>query len=298
MKKYINYLAVLALVVFATGCFEDPGTDELITENSSGFVEIQEATEGSDSRLFLVEQDGNPVQAEITLLFGGGVSDTDVQITWEFVSDESTAIEGVDFDFVTGNTVTIPAGSYAVPIVMDINDDILNPDNPAKTITVRIASSSEEILEEGRQHTMAFNGVCPFDYANEVAGTYTATSSGESTDGNPDTNPSVSDLVLSGVTFEVNEDLTTADISAYDVDAVFGGIYEAWYCASYGYCFNTGGTILIDNSTGQISANLASAFGGDEFAASGVVDACAGGIITLNWTNAFGDTATTTFVKE
>lgn len=300
MKRvlYLVFISVFAL----TGCFEDPGT-AIVFEDSDEFkfVEFKGASAASaDSRLYVVQQDGATILDSVKIAYGGVTPSADVTVTYEIVTDESTAIEGVDFVLESPLTLTIPAGSFETGIAINVVDDILNPENPAKTITFRITDASVNVPEEYATHTVTFNGVCPYDYENDVAGTYTAVSSGTSTDGNV-AEPEVTDLTLAGVEFTVNADASTDAVIAYDVSAVFGGIYEEWYCAPYNLCFNTAGTILVDRTTGAISGTVASAFldcCGDEFPVAGAVDACAGGVITISWTNAFGDVAETVFTKE
>jgi hypothetical protein len=163
MKRYINYLALLALVVFTTGCFEDPGTDELITENTSGFVEISEATTGETQQVYAVRLDGEFTPGSVTLSFGGAVSNRDVSVTYEIVGESTNAVAGVDYNLLSGNTVTIPAGEYTTTINYEVNDDILDPTAAPKTLTFRITDSSEPILEDGQEVTIGIVGTCPLD---------------------------------------------------------------------------------------------------------------------------------------
>lgn len=128
---------------------------------------------------------------------------------------------------------------------------------------------------------------CPSNIPN---GSYDVVVSGSSTDPNPaDPNPSglTGTVELSGS----NGTYTLSDLS--------GGLYDYWYCAPYGLCGPSPGTftdvcnnLSIINSTSSLSGCC-----GDVVNGSGSYDPDTG-VITLSWTNAFGDTGQLTLTPQ
>ena len=109
-------------------------------------------------------------------------------------------------------------------------------------------------------------------------GTFTATSGGTSTDGCPPTNP------LSGLPYDIT--LTDEGAGVYTVSDFSAGVYQNWYGACYGYTFETPISFIdVCNNLTLIGKN-------DGFTClvtgSGTYDP-ATGIITINWSNCFGD---------
>lgn len=147
---------------------------------------------------------------------------------------------------------------------------------------------------DGRRLTTAVNsdlcqqpaqpsfGGCNFDWAvacpSEIpAITYTAVSGGESTDGCPPVNPVV------GNAYEVT--LTALGGGQYTMSDFSAGIYQEWYGACYGYTFETTGTLTDVCNT--ISLAATDAFGCAAIGA-GTYDPDTG-VITITWSNCFGD---------
>lgn len=296
MKKLLYIFYIAALTPFLTGCFDEPGTATLITDKTEGFVEIVEANGGaSRTKNIIVVPDGNNVTSSVTVAFGGAVSTTATEISYEIVADQSTAVEGVDFIMISSGTVTIPAGEYTAPIQFEVVDDILDPDNPI-TITFRITSSSANILEAYQEVTITLAGLCPpdlYDYAT-VAGEYSTDAVGTSTDPCPGGDP-----------YEFSSTETLVRDAASDVDGKiaftisdsFAGLYEAWYATCYtGALSSQTGTILIDTSTGEISGIGPEVYGTD-WEIVGLLDACNGNI-TYTVTNGYADEGTVTWTKN
>ena len=128
------------------------------------------------------------------------------------------------------------------------------------------------------------NVVCPSD----LGGTYTATTTGISTD------PCCPDEVT--LTGEVT--LEDQGSGVYEISDWSAGLYVEWYAAPYGI---TQGNITpkeITDACGLISGSFADGvFNGGGIELTGSVDE-ATGVITYTWTSSFGDEATVTLTPN
>ncbi len=296
MRKILNIVYIAVLIPFLTGCFEERGTEILITDKVEGFVEIVEANGGeSATKNIIVIPDGEDQISSITLSYGGAESTSPTEITYEIVEEESTAIEGVDFTMISGSTVTIPAGEYIVPVEFDVVDDILDPENPL-TLTFRITSSSANILEEYQEVTITLQGLCPpslYDYST-IAGSYSTEAVGTSTDPCPGPDP---------YTFSSTETLTRDEANdigselAFTISDSFAGLYEAWYGTCYaGALSSQTGSIFIDTTTGAIRGSGDEVYG-TQWEITGLLDACNGNI-SYTVSNGYADTGTVSLIKN
>jgi hypothetical protein len=279
MKKilYIVYIAVL--VPFLTGCFEEPGTSKLITDfTDQGFVEIVEANGGANpSKSFIAVPDGENVASSITVSFGGAVSTSAVELTYEVDAAASTAVEGVDFQMVSGSTITIPAGEYVAPVNFEVADDNLQVDNPV-TIVFRITNASVPILEEYSEVTVTLSVSCPAP--ESIFGTYSVVTT--------ETSPAGAD----GVTNVVEITAVDGSDTQLNFSDVTGGLYKNHYESAD----NPG---IINYICGELNMvdQDDTVYGEDVFNGSGSYDASTGGMV-LTWSNGFGDGGTSVFTKQ
>ncbi|MGM0581132.1 MAG: hypothetical protein ACQETL_10660 [Bacteroidota bacterium] len=303
MRKLLYIFYIAALTPFLTGCFEDPGTDTLITDKGvEGFVEIEEASGAkSSTKNIVVVPDGENVQESITVSFGGAESSSATEVSFEVVQDESTAVEGVDYELISSGSVSIPSGEYTAPIEFEVIDDNLDPENPL-TLTFRLTNSSANILEEYSQVTITLVGLCPpdlFDYST-LGGEYSTTASGESTDGCPSENPISGFASTETMTADPDNNFTNddgEDVNAYIISDFHAGVYMEWYGDCYGYTFPTPARIFVNTATGEVTGTVDDGFGSTNEITSGLMDACNGNI-TYEWINGFGDTGTITWVQN
>lgn len=114
---------------------------------------------------------------------------------------------------------------------------------------------------------------CPSD----IGGIYDVVSSGFSTDGAPINNPMVN--------FPYTVTVTDNGGGSYTVSDGVAGVYQEWYCAPYGYCFETEGSFL--DVCGTLSGSWTEAFG-CPIELTGLVNG--NGTLTISWSNCFGDT--------
>lgn len=293
MKNIIRILGFFAFTFILTSCFDDPG-NEILFDNSNSFVEISDVSvAGADRKVYSVVLDGNYTDDNITIAYSGNITTSDVTVNVEVVTAESSAVEGVDFSLAS-TSVTIPAGSFSAALAFAVNDDILDPEADAKTLTLRITQTSQgEINPNFEVITLNLIGICPpdtYDYET-IPGTYSVLSSGASTDSCP-ANATLSDFAGSLTLTYVSGSVADGSF-VYSVNDSFAGMYIEWYGDCYGYTFATTNEITLDVATGNISGAWSSAFTNDSFGMTGTFDFCNGDMV-LDWTNSFGDTGTTT----
>lgn len=126
--------------------------------------------------------------------------------------------------------------------------------------------------------------------APDIAGTYTASSSGSSTDGCPTNNP------MAGFAGTVT--LTAAGNGNYTMDDAFAGVYIEWYGVCYSYTFKTEATMsFCTEAQGLKLVTFEDAFGSTVVDTGSSYDAGTG-VITYSWENGFGDVATTVLTPQ
>lgn len=123
MKNIYRIIMLVALVPLMTGCFEEPGTDQTLTEV---FVS---ASQGSFS---LLEGASDEVLIEIS-----EAQSSDVVIDFT-IADNNTA-NGTDY-IVSGSSVTIPAGEYSTTLPFEIVNNIVF-EGYSRSFTISFSSS-------------------------------------------------------------------------------------------------------------------------------------------------------------
>lgn len=125
MRQIAKILSPLVLLVFLTGCFDEPGTDILLTDT---FVSLSLTSQQ------IGEADG---AGEILIEISQAQS-SDVSVSFDLTT--SNSVEGVDFN-LSASSVTIPAGSYSANIPFSVVDN--NAFEPAaRTFTVTLTDAS------------------------------------------------------------------------------------------------------------------------------------------------------------
>ncbi|MEM6524786.1 MAG: Calx-beta domain-containing protein [Bacteroidota bacterium] len=122
MKKIYYLIVTLIGLISLTGCFDDPGTEILLSEEFVSFsVESQQTSETDGEGAILVEV--------------SFAQQTDLTVNFEV--ETNNAIEGIDFTLTGGASVVIPAGDFSASIPYTITDnDVFEPS--ARSFTVRI----------------------------------------------------------------------------------------------------------------------------------------------------------------
>ncbi len=266
MKTYIKYLFGIVLAVFMTACYEDPGSDILFeAEPTLEFVGSEAGTQGSYIRI----NDGLGTEDNFVVNLIAPFQTEAVSFTFE-INPLTTAIEGIHFDFPEGKTFSIPAGSLSVEIPFIVYDDELTPDDKLQ-IVVSLTSASAKISPNYKDLAHQIRVVCPSD----LAGAYNSVSSGTTADFGPYSNvQKVINLVSAGagsVSYSLNDISFGAYEQEYGLSAPAGGISDV--CGT-----------IVGNASNQDQF-------GDPFTLNGSVNATTG-VITINWSNTYGDSGT------
>ncbi|MFD0860797.1 hypothetical protein ACFQ1M_01145 [Sungkyunkwania multivorans] len=118
---------------------------------------------------FLTDGQVGSFSLPVDLLAGQVFANTpQIDLTFE-VDASSTAVEGVDFDFVsTSRVVSIPASRDFATIDFNIYTENIEPLAP-KTIVIRLVNSSNGVISETQQTaTIILGGIC----FSDVGGTF------------------------------------------------------------------------------------------------------------------------------
>lgn len=126
----------------------------------------------SDSKPFLNDQPTGTLQVPVNLIgFANETLPGDVVVNWSVNVDESTAVEGVEFDIAGSQSTSIAAGNSVGFINFDIYPTTLNPDTP-KTIVIDLVSVPSNNAIIGAQYskmTVTLQGICN----SQLQGNYT-----------------------------------------------------------------------------------------------------------------------------
>lgn len=132
LKLILSFALVLSVTL--TGCFDDPGSD--ITWTGS-YVEIAEATTAAGSdvvRALEQEADGVATPGTVSINLASAALTEPVTVTF---TTSGTAIEGVHYNLLSGNTVTIPAGAFIGDIALEVLTFNIGTEEPV-TLTIEL----------------------------------------------------------------------------------------------------------------------------------------------------------------
>ncbi len=225
----------------------------------------------------LMDGEQKPLGAIVAL--AGAPRSSAVNYTYEIIEPTTIAASA----YQSSGTGSIPSGELTgqLPIMLDLDQfEIGVPE----AITIRLTGSNEVGVVSSNEVTYNFAVVCPSD----LAGTYTATTTGSSTDGCcPGEYSSTATVTVSGS----GGSYTISDFSA--------GLYLDWY-GVYGItaAFETDGRLsgAIVDICGDVSGTFGEPFGSN-VTLVGSSDASTG-VITYQWTNGFGDTGLVTLTPQ
>ncbi len=263
MKKSFIYLLAIAFTLSFMSCGE-----EIIRTLQDEYVSL---SSDNTTLRFLRVGDGQAVDAGIQAVLIAAQKSSPVSVSFE-IDGESTAVEGTHYT-VEGNSVTIDANqSFGTLPIKILPDNI----EPGEQWTIKVNLTSSDLNLTSNEVTYAVEVTCP----SELAGTYTSTTTGQSTDGCcPDV-----------TTVEGEVTLTEVGDGVYTISDWSAGLYFTWYevygvTAAYVSEGNLN-TDLLDVCT-NISATFTEPFQ-TETVISGSVS---NGVITYTWTNGYDDTA-------
>ncbi|WP_242117876.1 hypothetical protein [Aestuariivivens sediminicola] len=262
MKKILSLIMITLSVIVLTNCEENEITPKVSEIDYVGF-EVDPAE-------IAVPLNGSLTQ-DISI-YSSTISSS--ARTFNVVIDPSSTASPATYNMAS--SITIPANSNKGTLSIELVDDSIGN---GVTLVLNV-SSSDDATFVGEPITLTIIRDCPSD----LAGTYSVVSNGTSTDGAPANNPLVN--------FAYEVVITQTGPISYSISDGVAGVYIDWYCAPYGYCFETPGT--FSEICGVLTGSWVEAFGA-QVRLSGVNNF--DGTLTISWDNDFGDTATATYTK-
>lgn len=297
MKKIYIILLAIVTVSLTVSCEDDGGTsvipldegaapDFVKVTTSDQIIDFGKVNNGTPITLEFnadVAQ-GSPASTDIVGIYTSAGGDVyradlfnDVSLPGDFiltVPDIIAAFEELNSttDIQLGDVLTITAR-----FTMDNGAvlEIVSPDGVSGGTGTNIATT---VL-----FTILIN--YPVSCPSDLAGNYSVVSSGMSTDGAPVNNPLVD--------FPYNVVITDNGGGSYTISDGVAGVYQDWYCAPYGYCFETAGAFT--DVCGTLSGSWTEAFG-CQVDLTGTVNE--DGTLTIHWDNCFGDSADAVYTPQ
>ncbi len=183
MKKFkLSYiLTFLGIVAFTTSCFDDPGTDILLTNS---FVEIQEATTsgGTDiGKAYNRLNDGIGKRDSIRVNLVGKQRSAPISVNFS-VDASSTAVAGVHYNLISTSSVSIPANESFGYIYFEVLADNIDVGEnwKLKINLTGVDAADVKLSEKYKTFTRTMRIVCAFDRSKFV-GTYSVVEPGYGT---------------------------------------------------------------------------------------------------------------------
>lgn len=305
MKRITTLTVVFAGLVFLNACRDEDWNPAPDINDHIGAVTL--ISVNAEKNFFNALNPLAAEEVEFTIDVDGFdvtvVSSVDVMLTFTEKDGDYNEAEDVFVDKVYPpvkvgevtsfpSTFSITAAEAAEALNWDIADfevgDSFNltfPIHSADGRTFTVALNSDLCQQPAQPSfggcNVRWSIACPSD----LGGSYTVVSSGTSTDSCPSP-ATLTDYAYTGtITF------TPLGGGRYRLNESLGGQYIAWYGACYGYDFVTANT--ISDVCNVISGTFATAFG-ESFSVSGSVDTDTG-VITISWTNNFGDTGSNVY---
>lgn len=284
--KYIVLIAIVTLINFS--CEKDGGTsvqplEEGVVPNISkdastdAFLDLLKINDGNDVSISFnasVAQ-GNPKSTDVVGVYRTITGDVYNATLFSNATLPATLTISVS-DIVAAFSELNSTSDIMLGDVLSITTSFTRTDGVVLNIINNdgTANYSNNIKNSGIVNVVIDYPVsCPSD----IGGNYTVVSSGFSTDGAPVNNPLVN--------FSYDIVLTDNGGGAYTISDGVAGVYQDWYCAPYGYCFETEGTFT--DVCGTITGSWTEAFG-CSIELTGTVNS--DGTLTIEWSNCFGDT--------
>lgn len=291
--KNLNIIAALSfLLVLFTSCENDGGTS--VIPLKEGALSNFSLVEGSDD--FIDLNTFNSLSLQFSLDVGEGNPDAmDLKGFWTTVNGDlygpvtlATDITTFPSEFtVTGNDIISAFAELSSTADINVGDKltlfttVIMPDGRELNLLNDEAEPNYYAADfnqyAGLQIIQEYNVSC----ASDLAGTYTAVSNGDNTDGQP-----------AAVNYPYEVTITANGGGSYTISDFAAGVYIYWYSV-YGLTFEQAGTFV--DVCGNISATYNDAWGQD-VPATGTVNS--DGTLTISWTNPWGDFLETVYTPK
>ncbi|CAM4346757.1 hypothetical protein [Gillisia hiemivivida] len=271
MKNLIYRFSIIALIFTAlVGCEEDL----IVYDVDNG----QSLTAFSNSSATLpVPENGATYTLRVEAITRSN-QDRAIQLNVDPSSTAAPAEYTID-----QSTLIIPAGEFVGMVKISGNFDEI-PDLTTTTLVLNLEGIEGGTLVGSKStFTLSIFKQCDSD----LAGVYTAVSSGESTDSAPVNNP------IEDFTYTVTISKVEGSELEYTISDGVAGLYIEWYGAAYGYTFETEGN--FQDVCGSLSGSWVEGFGSTINLTGTVND---DGTLTISWVNGFGDSATAIYTRQ
>ncbi|GAA4268230.1 hypothetical protein [Hyunsoonleella aestuarii] len=288
MKKIKFLVIMVAVTMICFSCDDDGGTsfrflEEGIVPNiqkdasKDAFFDLIKISSGENiSVAFSVEvAQGDPIASDIV-----GFYKTASGLIYKATLFQNATLPG-DFtlsanDVVSAFTELASIDDLQLADVLTISASFTRSDG---TVLDLLNDDTTDNFSANTKNSALFNTVIsyPVSCPSDISGEYTVVSSGFSTDGAPKNNP------LVNLSYDVI--LTDNGGGNYDISDGVAGVYQDWYCAPYGYCFETAGNFT--DVCGTLTGSWIESFG-CTINLTGTVNE--DGTLTIQWSNCFGDT--------
>lgn len=230
MKTFKNLCLVL-IVVLASSC--DVGKDKELNYGTGSYVTQFPFAEKT---AFFLKDDAviYDYSVPIEMVGGNGLALTaDTAVSYEVDTAMSTAVEGVNFDFVGSTSTVIPAGSTFSSVPLKIYSGTLDDQNPPVLVLklTSVTSSGTDVVTSGNKGSIAITlqGTC----SSDLGGSYSVVTTRISPAGGPYTFPTeVIDEVATGTynTTTVGQYYAPGgNVGATGSVVVLGGATDAGY---------------------------------------------------------------------
>lgn len=175
MRKMLSYKKLTSLLMLAavalTGCFDESGMD--IVYDGPVIVEFDRGDNGSDVTYLAGSGQVPTDQAVINLV--GPPQNEAITVQWRIDQESSTAIEGVHYNILSDQNVTIPAGANSTGIEFEvITDNFTLEDN--LTIVFEIVEAGVPVSVNNATLVHNLSITCPSEIP---LGTYRETTAGK-----------------------------------------------------------------------------------------------------------------------
>ncbi len=275
MKNIVKFLAAITIIFFISCETDDNGRFQSFPE--TGWVEFSGPI--TDTQAFI----GGVTTIEVPVTLTAPINTAGLQVSYEL---QSVSGDNPNTVVNTAGTVSIESGTASAPIVLNIdNTAVLGEDLVFDVVLTSTNRSNVSVgLSDGSQ-TIAYRVtlLALFCVETDLTGTYDSIANGDVGDGAGGSGGMYPDI-MAVVT------LTDMEGGIYEIDDMSFGLYPQGYAdtAPPGRIQN-----VCDVITGLGDVDQY----GDPFTINGTVDN-ESGVISLTWSNTWGDTGVVTLTPQ
>jgi len=179
MKNYKIYLMMFLSALSLTSCLVDD--DEIVYNQTSYVIDFPNVTNADKfgiTPLIDVSQDEVLIDVPFRLISNLGTPvGENITGTYEVVTAETTAVEGVNFELLNNSTFTLPAGQPSSTFQVKAIGSSIDPDATPLVLVLKLTSASASntpVLASGKTNSntiyITFSPICPI--SESLAGSH------------------------------------------------------------------------------------------------------------------------------